>query len=322
VLAVYFKLIFVPTGLHMERDVAINTSFFQWPVWLGALIVLFILYLLRYFYKKDRFRVKASKEKISNFRMWLFGWGWFFIGLAPTAGIFPINALIYEHWLYFSLFGFFTLVAYYGDILFQWLIDYVRPLGYVLGLLFIIFCVFLGVQTIRRNIIWGDLERFYNNVLYYEPRNVRVLNNLANYYSDNGRLGDAEKLLWKAVDADDLQPAPYYNLGNLLRDRKDYAGAAELYKKSIIVDKHFLFSYTNLAAIYVQQGNLPGALEYLEQLKTIEPNNYGAYYNIGFVYNALGKKKDALEALNIGLQLVKGNSGLESKFTEAINRLK
>ncbi len=189
-------------------------------------------------------------------------------------------------------------------------------------MLFIIFCVFLGVQTIRRNIIWGDLERFYNNVLYYEPRNVRVLNNLANYYSDNGRLGDAEKLLWKAVDADDLQPAPYYNLGNLLRDRKDYAGAAELYKKSIIVDKHFLFSYTNLAAIYVQQGNLPGALEYLEQLKTIEPNNYGAYYNIGFVYNALGKKKDALEALNIGLQLVKGNSGLESKFTEAINRLK
>jgi len=320
VLTIYFKLIFVPTGLHMERDVAINTSFFQWPVWLGALITLSVFCLLIHFYKKERREI--NKDKISNFQIWFFCWGWFFIGLAPTVGIFPINALIYEHWLYFSLFGFFTLIVYYGDLLFQWLINHVRLLGYGFALLFIFFCVFLGVQTIRRNIIWGDLERFYVDVLYYEPKNVRVLNNLANYYSDRGHLDDAEKLLWKAVDADDLQPAPYYNLGNLLRDRGDYAGAAELYKKAILIEKHFPFAYTNLAAIYAQQGNLTQALEYLEQLKSIEPNNFGAYYNIGFIFKALGRKKDALVELSTGLQLVRGNSELENKFLEAIKGLK
>lgn len=322
VLAVYFKLIFVPTGLHMERDVAINTSFFQWPVWLGALIVLAVLYLLLYFYKKERSETKANKEKISNFRVWLFCWGIFFIGLAPTAGIFPINALIYEHWLYFSLFGLFTLAAFYLDKTLSFLKNKNSIFYSLLTVLLVMYFSFLGVQTIRRNIIWGDLERFYNNILYYEPQNVRVLNNLANYYSDRGRLSDAEKLLWKAVDADDLQPAPYYNLGNLLRDRMDYAGAAELYKKAILLDKHFHFAYTNLAAIYAQQGNLTLALEYLEQLKNIEPNNYGAYYNIGLIYKALGKKQDALGSLSVGLRLVKGDPGLENKFIEAINSLK
>jgi hypothetical protein len=322
VLAVYFKLIFVPTGLHMERDVAVNTSFFQWPVWLGGLIVLTVIYLLYHFYKKEKFEIKVKNNNISNFRLWLFGWGIFFVGLAPTSGIFPINALIYEHWLYFSLFGFVTIVAYYGDSLFQWLINHTRPLGYALGLIFVLFCMFLGAQTVRRNIIWGDLEGFYKEVLFYEPQNVRVLNNLANYYSDRGRLSDAEKLLWEAVDIGDIQPAPYYNLGNLLRDRGDYAGAIELYKKSILIDKNFPFSYTNLAAIYSQQGNLAQALEYLEQLKSIEPNNYSAYYNIGLIYHALGRKKDALESLNTGLALVKGNIGLENKFKETINSFK
>lgn len=43
VLTVYFRLIFWPTGLHMERDILVNTSFWQWPVWLGALIVFGII---------------------------------------------------------------------------------------------------------------------------------------------------------------------------------------------------------------------------------------------------------------------------------------
>ena len=39
-LLVYYRLIFVPTGLHMERGVDIHTSLFQWPVWASILILM------------------------------------------------------------------------------------------------------------------------------------------------------------------------------------------------------------------------------------------------------------------------------------------
>ena len=53
-LLTYFKLLIVPIGLHMERGTDVFDSLFSWPVWLGALIVLSILYLVSVFYKKER----------------------------------------------------------------------------------------------------------------------------------------------------------------------------------------------------------------------------------------------------------------------------
>ncbi|MEK7217708.1 MAG: hypothetical protein AAB640_01565 [Patescibacteria group bacterium] len=103
VLVDYFKLLFVPTGLHMERSMTVHTSLFQWPVWLGALIIFGILGMLYWLYK----------NRHPDFKIWLFGWGVFFIALGPVSGITPINALIYEHWLYLPMVGFWLIASFY-----------------------------------------------------------------------------------------------------------------------------------------------------------------------------------------------------------------
>lgn len=312
VLAVYLRLIFWPTGLHMERDVAINVSIWQWPVWLGLLVVLSIFIFGIYLYKRDG-GASSTKGQPRHWDVWFFSWGIFFVNLLPTSGVFPINALLYEHWLYFSLFGFFTLAAYYLDKISN---------RYVLGVGLAIYLAFFGYQTIQRNIIWGKTADFYEDVLKYEPANVRVLNNLANYYSDHGQLKKAEDLLWRAIDADDIQPAPYYNLGNILRGRKEYAGALELYKKALQTDPSFPYAYTNIAAIYAQQGNLSEAARYLEQLKSLQPANYEVYYNLGQVYQALGRLKEAKETLLQGRTYVNGNARLEALFNQKLSEIK
>ncbi len=314
VIVVYVKLIFIPTGLHMERDVLINTSLFQWPVWFGALIFIGVVFI--------GFILYQSEKMISHFRIWFFTWGIFFVALLPTSGIAPINALIYEHWLYFSLFGFFTLVAFYLDKLFE-LVRHNRVVKITLIILLVVYFGFWAKQTIARNIIWGQPDKFYQNILNYEPNNVRALTNLANIYADRQELSKAEELLWKAIAVDDVQPQPYYNLGNILQTKGDIAGAIELYKKSLAVDKNFPYAYQNLAGIYARQGRLPEALDSLEKLSAIKSFNPEVWYNLALIRQAMGDRKNALkDALKTKALLQPSNSQSLELVDKLISQLK
>ena len=210
---------------------------------------------------------------VNPFQIWFFGLGIFFINLLPSSGIIPINARIYEHWLYFSLFGFFTIIAFYLDKLLEFLKSksVVGRQLLVVGL--VIYCVFLSVQTVRRNLIWGNPEALYLNILSYEPQDVRVLNNLGNWYSDHDNNIEAKPLYERAITADPNQPAPYYNLGNIARDNNDLVQAETLYKKTIAVDPTFHYAYSNLAQLYFNQNKLSQALVELQQLEKIFPSD-------------------------------------------------
>jgi len=147
---------------------------------------------------------------------------------------------------------------------------------------------FLGIQTIRRNLLWGDTEAFYKNILYYEPTDVRVLNNLGNWYSDRGDTTDAAPLYQRAIDADPTQPAPYYNLGNIARDNSGLIQAEMLYKKAISVDPTFHYAYGNLAQLYLNNKRYSDALDMLEKLQQIYPNDQ-TFQNIDTLKNLINK---------------------------------
>ncbi len=308
VLLVYFRVLFVPIGLHMDREVLINTSMFQIEVWPSILILAVILWLvIRDFHKT---------------RLWFFSWGIFFVSLAPTSGIFPINGLLYEHWLYFGIFGLGTLAGYYIVKLFSYLRSK-KLIFYRFSIAcFVIYACFYSFQNIERNIIWGKRVAFYENIIKYEPSSVRALTNLATIYSDEGDMVKAEDFFKKAVAVGDIQPQPYYDLANILRDRGDLAGAIELYKKSIEMDNHFPYSYQALAVIYAKQGNLKEALVSLDALSRLVPDSPQTWYNIGLVNAAMKNRQGALEAGLKSLSLLKKDSPSYSeveKFIKSLN---
>lgn len=262
-LLVYLRLAFWPTGLHMDRDIPVNTSIFVGYAWLGALFIILALSWLIWLYKKGDQR---------TFYLWFFGLSVFFVNLGPTSGIVPINARIYEHWLYFSLFGFFTVVAWYLDKIWAWFEDRRPSLQPVFVIFLVAYLLFLGVQTIRRNLLWADVPGLYKDILAYEPQDVRILNNLAMWYSDQGNNTAAVPLYEQAIQVDPTQPAPYYNLGNVARDAGQLDQAEVLYKKALTVSPTFRYSYENLAGIYIAQKKYTQALDELKQLQQIYPS--------------------------------------------------
>jgi len=268
----YLKLIFVPIDLHMERDFPVHTSFFQWPVWIGALIVGFIIFIGFILYKQER-KNPNDKIQINHFRLWLFGWSWFFVSLSMVSGIIPINAIIYEHWLYLPLIGFFTLAGFYLDKIFEHLKKNYKFLFVFCVLLFVVYVSFLGIQSVKRNILWGNPTIFYEEILKYSPNSIRITNNLGNIYSKEGRVDDAIKMYQKIIDnPGNFFAQPYYNLGNIYLNKGDLARAEKLYVQAIEIDPNFPFAYQNLAVIYANTGHVQEAIKVLEALKKTRPD--------------------------------------------------
>ncbi len=323
VLLTYFKLLIIPTGLHMERGMDPQLSFFKWPVLFGGMIIVGLIFLLIHLYRKG-FRSLTTNYQLqnTNFRVWFFGIGWFFVALAPVSGITPINALIYEHWLYLPLVGFFFVASYYLAQLIAFLKNNHKsvPLGILITVLTGYF-VFFGAQSIKRNILWGKPIPFYEDILKYEPDSVRINNNVGNMYYNEGNIAKAEEFYKKAVASEDIFPQPHFNLGSILQSKGDIFGAIQEYKKAIEVDPNFYYAYQNLASVYAQRGDLGNAALMLEKVKELRPNDPQVLYNLGLIYFTQGKRDLALENLNSALKYLTNDPQTSAEIKKMLEKL-
>ncbi len=315
----YLKLLVVPVGLHMERSAIVYTSLFQWPVWPIFLGFIGLLAWLRHLYKRQPTTYNLQP---TTFRIWFFGVALFFIPLGPVSGITPINALVYEHWLYLPVVGFWLIVSFYLVKLFDYLKS--RKLStfyFLLSTFLVAYLFFFGYQSVQRNILWGNQAGFFEDILKYEPDSSRVNNNLGNFYYNQGDKKQAEFYYQEAIDSGDFFAQPYFNLGTMLQSKGDVFGAVKLYEKAIEINPTFYYPYQNLAVIYAQQGNLIKAMENIEKLKFFIPNNPRVYYNSALVYIALNKKEQALKDLQTGLKYVELDPDTGIAINELIKRL-
>ena len=324
----YLKLLVVPTGLHMERDAAVYSAFFQWPVWFVFLVLVGLLGWLWHLYKKNR--VIPTTE----FGVWFFGIFWFFVALAPVSGIAPINALMYEHWLYLPMVGFWLIVSYclvkllnfQGSALQGSTLNPQKGRTFIFGRTLLVVALvayfsFFAYQSIQRNIIWKNPIEFYKNILKYEPESVRINNNLGNQYYNQKNIEQAEFYYRKAVELGDVFAQPHFNIGSILQSRGDIAGAIKEYEKAVKIDPDFFLPYQNLAVIYAQQGNLTKAAENIEKLKMLIPNNPRVYYNSALVYLALNNREKAIADLKEGLKYVLADPATGELIEELIGKL-
>lgn len=319
----YFKLIFAPIGLHMERDLPLKTSLFQWPVWLAVVILATIVFISIFLFRKSKY-LTPNTHNPTPFHLWFFGWSWFFVALAPVSGIIPINAVMYEHWLYMPLIGSFTLVGFYLTKAFYFF-KYKKPTTYYLLLItfLVVYFSFFAAQSIKRNILWGKPIEFYEDILKYNPNTVRIINNLGNLYSEKGDIDKAVEIYKRAVSVPggNAFAQPYYNLGNIYRDQKNIEAAIEQYKKAIEIDPAFPFAYQNLAVIYANRGHLVDAAEMLEKVKNLRPSEPRVYYNLALIYVAQNKFSLAISNLEQGLKFSGNDPETEAAIKVLLTRL-
>jgi tetratricopeptide (TPR) repeat protein len=276
IIFIYIKLFFIPYPLHMERDTAIITSGLN--AWLFAFIVLCIaLGAISYWQWK-----KYRKTTI------LFGWAWLSIMLVPVSGIIAINGLLYEHWLYLPLVGFFIITYESLELISKKLVK-----DTIAKYFFFFVVIVLSFLTIRQNYFWSSPIRLYNHLLQYTD-SARIHNNLAMAYSDQGMYQEALEHYKIGLAYGQAYPQIYHNIGNTYAALGDTANAEISYKKALEISPEFYHTYTNLINVYIQQNKFDAALEIAHLAQSHYPDVFD-YQVIELKILGAAKNKKAFE---------------------------
>jgi len=237
---IYWKLLLFPYPLHMERDLEIVNSLASiWP-WLsfGAILLLFIA---------------GDLERIKHSTTWIwFGSAWFALTISPVSGIIPINGMIYEHWQYLPMIGFFIVL---WRILSMTLRKFTLTNKFISfsKVFLIVVTIALGLFTIRQNWLWRNPISFYTYLLRYTD-SARIRNNLGIAYADGGQIDQAIEQYTYALEFNNSYPQIYHNLANLYSISGKQEKAIEYYQLALERDPQFIPTLINLTELYQQLG--------------------------------------------------------------------
>jgi len=281
----YLKLLFVPTGLHMAREVAPVTSVFSWPV-AGFLFV-------------------AGLFTFSSIKLWrrdrlvAFGLLWCTIILLPRTNIISVNRPMYEHWLYLPMFGFWLAIFSLSSFVFGAIKKgSLRRTVFYGFMVFLIFNFsFFTALTVRRNTDWRDPITFYEKNLRHTPNSYIQMNNLAMAYADDGRQEEAISMYRRSLSVADIYPQVYYNLGNSLLAVGRSEEAAEEYRRALEISPEFFSPYAGLVSILFESGRKDDLLRILEQGEPFFADNADFWYLKGVVKYEWGEYDAALSAM-------------------------
>lgn len=301
-LLVYYRLLLLPTGLHMERDLQSHGSLFDLPVWTSALLLVALAAWL----------VALARRERQGFRIWLFGSGWFFATLGPMSGITPINAVIYEHWLYVGILGPATIAGWYLARAWRRFRER-RQVAALAGLtaVLVAYGAFLATQTVRRNLVWGRPVEMFEEILRYDPENISANNNLGNIFYDRGDLEQAEFHYKVAAMDQERSPQPHYNLGLIYEERGQTERAVAQYERALAIDPEFYFAMQKLIEIHAARADFAQVLRWIEPLKRVRARDPHVFYNAARAYDYVGQHERALADARTALALAATYPDLE-----------
>jgi tetratricopeptide (TPR) repeat protein len=221
----------------MERTTEHVTSFFSFGVLASIILIGSICYFIFW-------EIKTKKTGHA-----LFGFLLCLTTLAPVSGIIPINGLLYEHWLYVPLAGFFIILFRAFTLLFssflkqEWAKQLLFTIGGVIVFLFVIL-------TTRQNNIWSDPITFYTYTLQF-TKSARLENNLGMSYADIGDINNTIAHYKKSIILSPNYPQTHNNLGLAYLQSGQYDLAEKELKEALHLAPELTVAKINLLKLYL-----------------------------------------------------------------------
>jgi len=217
---------------------------------------------------------------------------WFltgFILVFPALFSHSNMGLVFEpHWLYFSSFGFFLMVAIYLDQV-RLKINKVYFGAMICGII-----IFLFITTQSFNYFTKTEKRYCEFLLHYYPENRIGLTTLGNIYLNEGKYDEAMQVYNKVIELGDLkQYKELNNIGLIFKNLKKNKEAKYYFQKSLQLNPNFTIAYNNLGTVYKIEGDLAQAEYNFKKAIRLNPKFPEPRLNLINVYI---QKKDWQEA--------------------------
>ncbi|MDP8214585.1 MAG: tetratricopeptide repeat protein [Candidatus Euphemobacter frigidus] len=229
---------------------------------------------------------------------------WFFLILAPTSSILPLEDLAFEHRIYLPLAAIVVLFVIGGYEALRYLFPTSRRRQKIWGTILAALLVgILGYSTIRRNLDYRSAEGMWQDVIGKRPSNPRPYNNLANIALKKGEAEQAFELYQTAARLDPDYQAAHYNLANLLAGRGELTGAVAYYRRTLEINPEAVEAHNNLAVAIYRLGRKEEAVAHLREAMRIDPEDPAAYYNMGLLLFKEGQTRQSLPYLERAVEL-------------------
>jgi tetratricopeptide (TPR) repeat protein len=238
-------------------------DYFGWPIageWTDILRPALVLVIL----------LGTSVWACKSNSAWGFLGAWFFLILAPSSSVVPVDSPAYEHRMYLPLAALVALVTIGGFMLGKDLLDTQPQTRRMVewggsGALVLL----LSILTIQRNYDYRSELVLWQDTAIKRPDNPRAQNALGLALSQAGRATESIAHFEQAVA---IKP--------------DY-------------DK----AHNNLGLVLAGLGRLPEAIGHYEQALRINPNNANAHNNLGIALAEVGRVEEAVEQFDLALQI-------------------
>ena len=283
----YLKLFLFPFNLNVDSGLPFSTPASDPLIFLAGLVIIGIF-----------FTVARGRN------IWVaVGFIWFFITLAPTSSIIPLNDLAVEHRTYLPMTLGLCMIVGWGARTWRCLMLLVLLPMFALG-------------TATRNNDWISEISLWKDSVQKNPKSTRSHNNLGKAYFEKGDLALATHHLEKSVANISHFIDTQYNIKSaeeFLKRREKITGQKSVNKfspsESIGLLAELVEPHYNLASVYLDQGRLDDAeKEYLKTL-ALRPGHFSSRIGLSSVYNRKGLYDQAIASLKLAINLSNSDPG-------------
>ncbi len=269
VLITYLRLIILPLNQQVDYDYPEIISFFSAgpALYLAVFAALVLAAVFSY--------------RIRNLRAAGFGIAFFLLALLPESSLFPISDVMVEHRLYLPLFG--------AALVFAVLLGNLARFPRTRLLLAAAVIIALGGTAYRRNLVWNNPVRLWEDNAAKAPDRARIRGNLGKAYLDRGRFERAAEEFKRMIELEPDAVGAYNNLAVIYIDHlKDYRLAEKYIAASLALFPDYPAGYLNRGVIHLNNRRLKPAIADFEKALELDPDNLLAHYNLGACYTNLG----------------------------------
>ncbi len=274
----YLGLFLWPSRLSIEHSVSTETSLWNIRA-LGSLLGILLLGSVVIF------SLIRTKSKIAGLG---FLAGFYFLVLAPTSSIIPLNVLVSERAFYPALFALAALTAGLAESAWGFS-GRVAPAALAMMLL-----SYLSIISARGR-VWQDGGKLWRDAFENAPDQARVAGELGNEYARRGEDDKAVKFFLLSDRLNSGQTATVYNLGAIYMDLGKLDLAEKYLAQAVEQEPEDVEARVNLAAVYKAEGKLELARYHLEYALAQDPKSALAHNNLGDLYFSTGDLSRAEE---------------------------
>jgi tetratricopeptide (TPR) repeat protein len=249
--------------------------------------VLLIILLFKYFLKNKNV---------------LFGVIFFILNIILVLQLIPVgDAIMADRYVYIPIVGFFFVVGYYGNIIWE---RYAK-FRYIFLSIFLLYAYTICFKSYHRVQIWRDSLTLWNNSIDNYPKyNDRGYLNRGNLYLDMNKYLEAFKDYNRVLLFHPMSVSANIGMGLLKMDLKDYDGAIEHFNQALNRKKIYEL-YVNIAVIKILLNDYENAKKYLDTANILNPLGPEVFINRGIIDINLKNYYNAIEEFNKATKLNK-----------------